>query len=36
MLFVRCLLVELEKLLRYLFVILRFALGTKRPSMTIF
>ena len=32
----RCLLVELEKLLRYLFIIQRFALGTKRPLMTIF
>ena len=36
MLFIPCLLVELEKHLRYLFVILRFALGTKRPLMTIF
>ena len=29
MLFIRCLLVALEKLLRYLFVSLRFAMGTK-------
>ena len=36
MLFITCLLVELEKHLRYLFVILRFALSTKRPLMTIF